>query len=193
MEETAAPRPLASVFNRALALLLDAIIVSIPAIALSHLMPFAGGILIGVLYWPLLEASELRATLGKYALGLQVTDLQGGRLSLQTSFIRYGMKIVSSAICFLGYLPALFSERKQALHDMVAGTLVVYGKSSQPVGEAWLRSAQSAAQAGRSALGDVVGADESTKLAQLERLQALRERGALTEEEFVREKAKILS
>jgi len=81
--------------------------------------------LVAWLYWALMESSPKQATLGKMALGLKVTDLQGERLSFARATGRYFGKIVSSLILFVGFMMAGWTEKKQALHDIMAGTLVV--------------------------------------------------------------------
>ena len=189
-------RPLASITNRFLALLIDLVLISIPIYIAERLFPVLGSVLVGLLYAPLLESSTLQATVGKYVMGLQVTDLEGRRISLKAAFIRYAVKVFGSAIAFLGYFMAFFTNRKQALHDLVAETLVVYGKSNQDMAQAWMESARSAADLAKGAIESAKSAASSqpqgSHLDQLERLQALRERGALSEEEFQREKSKIL-
>jgi len=83
------------------------------------------------LYWAAMESSEWQATLGKKALGLYVTDLGGSRLSFGKASGRFfagrGISFVPS-IGGLYYLidciMAGFTEKKQALHDMIAGCLV---------------------------------------------------------------------
>ena len=77
------------------------------------------------LYYALLESSPSRATLGKMALGIVVTDLQGGRISFGRATGRHFAKYLSSLILMIGYLMAGFTRQKQALHDILAGTLVV--------------------------------------------------------------------
>jgi uncharacterized RDD family membrane protein YckC len=77
------------------------------------------------LYYALLESSAWQATLGKKALGLEVTDMQGMRISFGRATGRFFAKIISSIILFIGFIMAGFTEKKQALHDMIAGTLVV--------------------------------------------------------------------
>lgn len=79
----------------------------------------------GWLYWAGMESSTYQATLGKMALGLKVTDLAGNRISFARASGRYFGKILSSMILLIGYIMAGFTERKQALHDMLAGTLVL--------------------------------------------------------------------
>ena len=77
------------------------------------------------LYWSLFESSELQATPGKVALGLRVADLAGTRLTFGRATGRYFAKWLSVLTLFVGYLMAGFTRRKQALHDLVAGTVIV--------------------------------------------------------------------
>ena len=77
------------------------------------------------LYEAGMESSSKQATLGKMALALKVTDLQGRRISFARATGRHFAKIISGMILLIGYIMAGFTERKQALHDMIAGTLVI--------------------------------------------------------------------
>ena len=78
------------------------------------------------LYHALMESSEWQATLGKKALGLVVTDMAGNRVSFARSTGRHFGKIVTNMIpALIGYFMAGFTEKKQALHDMLAGCLVL--------------------------------------------------------------------
>lgn len=77
------------------------------------------------LYWALMESSAWQATLGKKMLGLYVTDLAGRRISLARASARYFGKIISTLTLFIGFVMAGFTEKKQALHDKIAGCLVV--------------------------------------------------------------------
>jgi uncharacterized RDD family membrane protein YckC len=77
------------------------------------------------LYFSLMESSPWQATVGKKVLGLRVTGLDGGRIGFGRATGRYFGKIISSLTLFIGFIMAGFTERKQALHDMIAGTLVV--------------------------------------------------------------------
>jgi uncharacterized RDD family membrane protein YckC len=76
------------------------------------------------IYEAFMESSAKQATLGKMALGLKVTDLAGRRISFARATGRHFAKILSSIILLIGYIMAGFTERKQALHDLIAGTLV---------------------------------------------------------------------
>lgn len=77
------------------------------------------------LYWALLESSALQATPGKRALGLIVTDLQGRRISFARASGRFFGKGISGLLLMAGYIMAAFTAKKQALHDMIAGCLVI--------------------------------------------------------------------
>lgn len=83
------------------------------------------GILIGWLYNAILESSPLQGTLGKLVLGLKVTDLNGNRIGFGRATGRYFAKILSGCALLIGYIMVAFTARKQGLHDMIAGTLVV--------------------------------------------------------------------
>ncbi len=82
-------------------------------------------IIAGWLYFALMEASANQGTLGKMALGIKVTDLDGNRISFGKATGRYFGKIVSGMILNIGFIMAGFTEKKQALHDIMAGCLVV--------------------------------------------------------------------
>jgi len=77
------------------------------------------------LYYALLESSSWQATLGKKALGLEVTDMEGRRISFGRATGRTFAKIISAMILYIGFMMAGFTEKKQALHDMIAGCLVI--------------------------------------------------------------------
>ena len=82
-------------------------------------------ITIQVLYNTFFEASKFQATPGKMALGIIVTDTNGVKLDFTKALIRNLCKIISSFTMLIGYIIAGFTAKKQALHDMIAGTLVV--------------------------------------------------------------------
>lgn len=77
------------------------------------------------LYYTLLESSPKQATIGKFTLGLKVTDLRGKRISFAQANLRYFSKIVSAVPLFLGFLLILTTRRCQMLHDYLARTVVV--------------------------------------------------------------------
>jgi uncharacterized RDD family membrane protein YckC len=77
------------------------------------------------LYYALLESSAWQGTLGKKALGLEVTDLAGNRVSFGRATGRFFGRIISGLILCIGFIMAGFTEKKQALHDILAGCLVI--------------------------------------------------------------------
>jgi uncharacterized RDD family membrane protein YckC len=133
----------AGFWPRAGALLIDQILLSVAAFALGFVIGFIIGVSGGdltdgvvwainvivfvgyYLYFAVMESSPAQATVGKLALGIQVTDLEGNRISFWRALGRSFAKIVSVLTLFIGYIIAGFTARKQALHDMIASTLVV--------------------------------------------------------------------
>jgi uncharacterized RDD family membrane protein YckC len=88
-------------------------------------LPSFWGILIGWVYFPFFESSKWQGTPGKLLCGMKVTDLEGKRLLPARALGRYFAKVFFTVFFFFGYFFAIFTHRKQALHDLVAGTLVV--------------------------------------------------------------------
>lgn len=86
-----------------------------------------GFILIGMawIYYASMESSSKQATLGKMALGLKVTDLNKKQISFGRATGRFFGKILSRMFFRIGYLMIAFTEKKQGLHDLLAGCLVL--------------------------------------------------------------------
>lgn len=89
-----------------------------------------GGILLLLFVGPYIwfaafESSSWQATPGKRALSLKVTSEEGSRISFLNAFGRNVGKIVSGMIFMIGYMMAGWTRRKQALHDLMAGCLVI--------------------------------------------------------------------
>lgn len=83
------------------------------------------GLLLGWIYSAAMESSPLQATLGKMALQIKVTDLDGARVSFGKATGRHFAKFVSALLLFAGFVMAAFTAKKQGLHDLMAGCLVV--------------------------------------------------------------------
>lgn len=132
----------ASFWSRFLASLLDTIILYILAFMAGAVLGFvfasatgategfeALGFIVGIivswLYNALSESSPKQATIGKQALGIVVTDLNGERISFGKATARYFGKYLSTITLLIGYLMAAFTEKNQALHDIIVGTLVI--------------------------------------------------------------------
>jgi uncharacterized RDD family membrane protein YckC len=120
---------------RFLAYVVDALILFIGTMAIAFVAAFAGDIggLLTVLvvllgpfvYFAAMQSSAQQATLGKALVGLKVTDTSGARISFLRALGRELAKLISSFALMIGFVLAAFTQRKQALHDMVASTLVV--------------------------------------------------------------------
>jgi uncharacterized RDD family membrane protein YckC len=83
------------------------------------------GVALKWLYFAYSESSEWQATPGKKALNIVVTDMNGNRISFARASGRYFGKYVSGVTLFIGYIMAGFTQRKQALHDILADCLVL--------------------------------------------------------------------
>ncbi|MEO7065785.1 MAG: RDD family protein [Rhodanobacter sp.] len=88
-------------------------------------------LIIGILYFAVCESSAWQGTVGKLALGIRVTDLDGKRISFAKAIGRYFAKMLSFIILFIGVLMVAWTQRKQGLHDMICGTLVLNGRASE--------------------------------------------------------------
>lgn len=77
------------------------------------------------IYEAWMTSSDRQATVGKISVGLKVTDLYGQRISFARATGRHFAKILSAMILMIGFIMVAFTERKQGLHDLLAGTLVV--------------------------------------------------------------------
>jgi uncharacterized RDD family membrane protein YckC len=105
-------------------------------------------ILITWLYNASFQSSEKQGTPGKILLGIKITDLNGNRISFGRATARYlleygygnaivfifglyvdlkepGYALICSIILLANYLILLFNEKKQCLHDMISGCLVI--------------------------------------------------------------------
>jgi len=91
-----------------------AFLVAIPLIFVAHW-----------LYEALMTSSSWQATVGKRVFRLKVTDLTGNRISFARATGRFFSKILSRMIMHIGFIMIAFTQRKQGLHDMIAGTLVM--------------------------------------------------------------------
>jgi uncharacterized RDD family membrane protein YckC len=82
-------------------------------------------LLFGWVYFAVCHSSVWQASLGKKAVGLKVVDEDGNRISFGRATGRYFSMLLSGLILGIGYLMIVWSKRNQALHDIIAGTLVV--------------------------------------------------------------------
>ena len=91
------------------------------------LVVFIAGMVVMIwIYYAWMESSQYQGTLGKMALGLIVTDLQYQPISFARASGRFFAKFITGLVpLFIGYIMAGFTAKKQALHDMIAGCLVL--------------------------------------------------------------------
>ena len=82
-------------------------------------------LVINWLYFAIMESSKTQGTVGKLLLKIKVTDYQYERITFGRATGRFFGKYVSSFILMIGYIMAGFTEKKQALHDMMASCYVI--------------------------------------------------------------------
>ncbi len=138
----APPLLFASPWKRAGALLIDAALLLVAGLILSFLFgttlaaysetnrEYAArmnglGYLLAWLYHAIMESSSKQGTVGKVILGLRVTDLAGQPIGFGRATARHFGKIISTLLLLGGFIIAFFTQKKQCLHDMMAGCLVL--------------------------------------------------------------------
>lgn len=102
-------------------------------------------ILIALIFWlyfAVMESSSKQATVGKLIFGIKVTDINGNRISFGKSTLRFliklpytvfgripGLNLILMIPLFLlaiaNAIMPVTTSKKQALHDMAVGTVVV--------------------------------------------------------------------
>lgn len=81
-------------------------------------------LLINWLYFAGMETSPKQGTIGKLAMGIKVTSLDGHRINFLQATVRYFCRYLSAALFFGGFFIAFFNPRHQTLQDIVAGCTV---------------------------------------------------------------------
>lgn len=180
--------------KRFIAFMLDAFVLCLVMIATQFTIPYIAPFLVWVGYKALFESSSVQATPGKRAMDLIVVGADGKRITLGTSLLRTLVAWLSVFTCFAIYLVALFTKRKQTLHDLVADTFVVEGRLvTVETGKAWVDEVKQTYQNLRVALNQPEGiSGEKAKIELIEKLNQLRSQGAITEEEYQARKRAIL-
>ena len=94
----------------------------------SVLISLAVLFVIPVMYGALLDSSKFRGTVGKLVTGIEVVDVTGGRIAISKAIVRNAIKVICTLVppFQLLYLFLVCSEQKRALHDLAAGSVVVY-------------------------------------------------------------------
>ena len=147
-----APVPYAGIVSRAVALGIDVLIADLVVLLGGALLALVGslvgnvrldtvGKLLAAAAWAAVVASyfvvfwtSVGQTPGMRALGLRVTTDGGGALGLGRALVRLvglGLAIVP---LFAGFLPVLVDERRRALQDFMARTVVLYDEPSPSAG-----------------------------------------------------------
>jgi uncharacterized RDD family membrane protein YckC len=136
----------AGVVTRGLALAIDAVLVVVGVVAAVwtvsvivdlirlgtpralHLSPSTWRIIAAAVFWAYNVAGWwlFGRTIGKALLGLKVETVGGGPVPLWRAFVRMVGYLVSLLLLGLGFAIALVTPRRRALHDLLAGTRVVY-------------------------------------------------------------------
>ena len=106
--------------------IVDSLVLLIPIIVVSIAVPVLGSTALWIIYKSLCLANWDRQTVGKRVCNIKVVDESLGPLTPAQAFGRTCGEIVSTMILFIGYIMAAFDDRKQSLHDKMAGTLHVY-------------------------------------------------------------------
>ncbi len=81
--------------------------------------------LIGILYFCGMESSSKQATFGKMALGIKVVGMQDEQISFAKALGRHLGKWISMLFCYIGFIMAGLTEKKQGLHDLLASSQVI--------------------------------------------------------------------
>jgi uncharacterized RDD family membrane protein YckC len=124
----ATPIAFAGFGTRFVAWLIDIIVILVAGGIVSVFTFGAGTVLFLVgpwMYEAFMLSSEWQATVGKRAMSIVVTGIDGNRISFARATGRHFAKILSTFILCIGYVMAAFTAKKQALHDLLAETLVV--------------------------------------------------------------------
>jgi uncharacterized RDD family membrane protein YckC len=122
------PLRYAGFFRRSLAQVIDWAIVAVAAGALMRLLPWSGWpavFFVWFFYNAALESSREQATLGKRLLGMFVCGVDGRRLTFARAGIRTLAKLLSLAICGMGFVMPLLTPKKQALQDLMTDAVVL--------------------------------------------------------------------
>lgn len=156
MQESSSP---ATIWSRIIAFGIDCVVLCL----LMYALGYAGGVVaalvwddpsidgllmvlnvtaasVWVVYFAGLEASPWRGTIGKRAMSIAVTSLDGERITFARALLRHALKAASFFTLFTAYLMALFTKRRQALHDKLSKTVVLKSRRTISPSGAWRRA-----------------------------------------------------
>jgi len=137
----------AGLWRRFMAFAIDLMVAGLAVFALAIILPIVLGPRIGVpgggvivasfaivwlivtwFYWALMESSSRQSTVGKALMGMVVTDIDGKRVSFRRATGRHFGKLPSALVILAGFIMIGFTAKKQGLHDLITGSLVVMKK-----------------------------------------------------------------
>ena len=131
--------PRANFGQRLVAYIVDGILLGIVYVIfllISRPLGYAVGTLGSLAYFTYFEGSPSGQTVGKKLMSIRVIDFStGGAIGYGRAFVRWIGRILSGAVCLLGYLWMLWDREKQTWHDKIATTVVV-PTSAYPV-QSW--------------------------------------------------------
>jgi len=104
-------------------------------VSTTWILSFTLALILNWLYFTLFESSSWLATPGKMALRITVTDIDLNRMSFRKANARYWAKILSAITLLIGFFMTGLTKKKQALHDIIAGTIVLNSTNNRNSGD----------------------------------------------------------
>lgn len=105
---------------------LNIIFIPLAGLPMLGLWFYGGMFAFSWFYFVFQESSSWQATIGKRLMGIKVVDLKGRPISFWRATGRYFTKLFLRPIFMIGLSMIVFTKKKQALHDKMAGTLVIH-------------------------------------------------------------------
>jgi len=137
----------AGLWRRCMAFAIDLMVAGLVVFALAIILSIvlgprigvpAGGVIVASFaivwlivtwfYWALMESSSRQSTVGKAIMGMVVTDIDGKRVSFRRATGRHFGKFASALVVLAGFVMIGFTAKRQGLHDLITGSLVVMKK-----------------------------------------------------------------
>jgi uncharacterized RDD family membrane protein YckC len=119
---------LADVGTRLVAIIIDGFVLGLITglLAIVFREPGAvGGFIVGVLYNGYFWTQNNGQTPGKRIMGIRVVRVDGQPIDFATAIIRYVGYYINTFVFGIGWLWALFNDKSQGWHDLLASTYVV--------------------------------------------------------------------
>jgi uncharacterized RDD family membrane protein YckC len=118
-------------FRRFIASIIDIFVIILFIVFIQFILGIMDGLFFNIIifiivwnYFAFQESSTRKGTVGKQAMNLIVTDLDGNKISFTQATTRFLGKFLAAVPFFAGFLLIFFTKKKQALHDIIAKTLV---------------------------------------------------------------------